>query len=162
MEGCKTAVKSVHFNQSIGEQPFFASRVRRRCTVTIEVYRNLLKQDRKAVPGARECSRRPRECSLRSEVNNSLITVNFFHKIQNFTQISDLLSQIWLKKRHTSLFSRIWREIRKKIHQNSQKKCNFRIFCDWISEFSLIQSQKNWRFLTKKLRLENGAKECIV
>ena len=31
---------------------------------------------------------------LRSEVNNSLIIVNFFHKIQNFRQISDLFSQI--------------------------------------------------------------------
>ena len=32
--------------------------------------------------------------SVRSEVNNSLIIVNFFHKIQNFRQISDLFSQI--------------------------------------------------------------------
>ena len=32
--------------------------------------------------------------NLRSEVNNSLIIVNFFHKIQNFRQISDLFSQI--------------------------------------------------------------------
>ena len=31
---------------------------------------------------------------LRSEVNNSLTIVNFFHKIQNFRQISDLFSQI--------------------------------------------------------------------
>ena len=31
---------------------------------------------------------------LRREVNNSLIIVNFFHKIQNFRQISDLFSQI--------------------------------------------------------------------
>ena len=31
---------------------------------------------------------------VRSEVNNSLIIVNFFHKIQNFRQISDLFSQI--------------------------------------------------------------------
>ena len=31
---------------------------------------------------------------LRSDVNNSLIIVNFFHKIQNFWQISDLFSQI--------------------------------------------------------------------
>ena len=30
----------------------------------------------------------------RREVNNSLIIVNFFHKIQNFWQISDLFSQI--------------------------------------------------------------------
>ena len=35
-----------------------------------------------------------RRCGLRSEVNNSLIIVNFFHKIQNFRQISDLFSQI--------------------------------------------------------------------
>ena len=34
------------------------------------------------------------EAGLRSEVNNSLIIVNFFHKIQNFRQISDLFSQI--------------------------------------------------------------------
>ena len=47
---------------------------------------------------------------------------NNFHKIQNFRQISDLFSQIWLKKRHTSLFSGIWREIRKKFIKNSQKK----------------------------------------
>ena len=64
----------------------------------------------------------PRERSLRSEVNNSLIIVNFFHKIQNFRQSSDLFSQIWLKKRHTSLFSGIWREIRKKIHQKLAEK----------------------------------------
>ena len=36
----------------------------------------------------------PRERGLRSEVNNSLIIVNFFHKIKNFRQISDLFSQI--------------------------------------------------------------------
>ena len=40
---------------------------------------------------------------LRSEVNNSLLNSEFFHKIQNFRQISDLFSQIWLKKRHTLL-----------------------------------------------------------
>ena len=34
------------------------------------------------------------EGQLRSEVNNSLIIVKFFHKIQNFRQISDLFSQI--------------------------------------------------------------------
>ena len=67
------------------------------------------------------------EAGIRSEVNNSLIIVNNFHKLQNFRQLSDLFSQIWLKKRHTSLFSRIWREIRKKIHQNSKKKMQFSI-----------------------------------
>ena len=34
------------------------------------------------------------DCFLRREVNNSLTIVNFFHKIQNFRQISDLFSQI--------------------------------------------------------------------
>ena len=57
--------------------------------------------------------------------NNS----EFFHKIQNFRQISDLFSQIWLKKRHTSLFSGIWREIRKKIHQKfAEKNAIFEVF----------------------------------
>ena len=67
------------------------------------------------------------ELRLRTPVNN-------FHKIQNFRKISDLFSQIWLKKRHTSLFSGIWREIRKKIHQKFAEKCKIRIFCDWINE----------------------------
>ena len=30
------------------------------------------------------------------------------------------------------------------------------------SEIQLFNREKNWRFLTKTLRLENGAKECIV
>ena len=34
------------------------------------------------------------EALVRSEVNNSLTIVNFFHNIQNFRQISDLFSQI--------------------------------------------------------------------
>ena len=70
--------------------------------------------------------------------------VNNFHRIQNFRQISDLFSQIWLKKRHTSLFSGIWREIRKKFIKNSQKKCKIRSVCDWINEYSLIQSRKSF------------------
>ena len=32
--------------------------------------------------------------AVRSEVNNSLLNSEFFHKIQNFRQISDLFSQI--------------------------------------------------------------------
>ena len=39
-------------------------------------------------PGAEDC----RGYGVRREVNNSLIIVNFFHKIQNFRQISDLFS----------------------------------------------------------------------
>ena len=46
-----------------------------------------------AQPAAQKAAR-PTAVQLRSEVNNSLIIVNFFHKIQNFRQISDLFSQI--------------------------------------------------------------------
>ena len=89
--------------------------------------------------------------------------MNFFHKIQNFRQISDLFSQIWLKKRHTSLFSGIWREIRKKIHQKfAEKTAKFEFFPIELLVMKFINSiaKKFWRFLTKNLRLENGAKEC--
>ena len=41
-----------------------------------------------------DCSHLSDVSALRSEVNNSLIIVIFFHKIQNFRQISDLFSQI--------------------------------------------------------------------
>ena len=86
--------------------------------------------------------------------------MNNFQKIQNFRQISDLFSQIWLKKRHTSLFSGNWREIRKKIHQKFEVKIQNSIFFS-IEPMKFINSiaKQIWRFLTKKLRLENGAKE---
>ena len=79
--------------------------------------------------------------------------MNNFHKIQNFRQISDLFSQIWLKKRHTSLFSGILREIRKKKHQKfAEKMQNSIFFSDWINEYSLIQSRKSFGdFWRKKL-----------
>ena len=47
-----------------------------------------------AAAAEKEAARAAAEAQLRSEVNNSLIIVNFFHKIQNFRQISDLFSQI--------------------------------------------------------------------
>ena len=89
--------------------------------------------------------------------------VNDCHKIQNFRQISDLFSQIWLKKRHTSLFSGIWREIRKKFIKNSQKKCKIRIFCDWISEYSLIQSQNFLAIFDEKIEIRERCKgvHCV-
>ena len=48
--------------------------------------------------------------------------MNNFHKFQNFRQFSNSFSQIWLKKRHTSLFSGICREIRTKFHQKFAEK----------------------------------------
>ena len=44
------------------------------------------------------------------------------HRSQNFRQFSNLFSQIRLKKRHTSLFSGICREIRTKFHRNFSEK----------------------------------------
>jgi hypothetical protein len=89
-----------------------------------------------------------------------------------------------IEKRQTSLFSGVWREIREKIIKISQKNAKFD---EEIEKKSEIQSRSFrsasstacarkkrkkkfnysiakcfWRFLTKKLRLENGAKECIV
>ena len=52
--------------------------------------------------------------------------MNNFHRFQNFRQFSNLFSQIRLKKRHTSLFSGICREIRTKFHlKNRRKNANF-------------------------------------
>ena len=48
--------------------------------------------------------------------------MNNFHRFQNFRQFSNLFSQIRLKKRHTSLFSGICREIRTKIHERFAEK----------------------------------------
>ena len=45
-----------------------------------------------------------------------------FHRFQNFRQFSNLFSQIRLKKRHTSLYSGICREIRTKFHQKFAEK----------------------------------------
>ena len=53
--------------------------------------------------------------------------MNNFHRFQNFRQFSNLFSQIRLKKRHTSLFSGICREIRTKFRQEvAEKKCKIR------------------------------------
>jgi len=53
-------------------------------------------------------------------------------------------------------------KIPKKFGQNLAKKskilANFAKFCKNLQK----KQQKNSAFLTKKLRLENGAKECIV
>ena len=49
---------------------------------------------RTVLKATRELLNKRKEDLLRREVNYSLIIVNFFHKIQNFRQISDLFSQI--------------------------------------------------------------------
>ena len=69
--------------------------------------------------------------------------MNNFHRFQNFRQFSNLFSQIWLKKRHTSLFSGICREIRTKFHQKfAEKMQNSTQKMKKIGN-SIIQSRKN-------------------
>ena len=51
--------------------------------------------------------------------------MNNVHRFQNVRQFSNLFSQIWLKKRHTSLFSGICREIRTNFIKNQRKNAKF-------------------------------------
>ena len=86
--------------------------------------------------------------------------MNNFHRFQNFRQLSNLFSRIWLKKRHTSLFSGICREIRTKFHKTFAEKCKL-----WRkkwnnSEIQYSFAKKCSRFLAEILRLKNGAKVC--
>ena len=67
--------------------------------------------------------------------------MNNFDKTHNFRQISDLFSQIWLKKRHTSLFSGICREIRTQFHKKSQKNAKIDAENEKNREFN-IHSRK--------------------
>ena len=76
-----------------------------------------------------------------------------------FWQFSILFSQIWLKKRHTSLFSGICREIRTKFHQkfldkmqNSKQKIN--------RKFS-IHARKNVDAFWRKFWDLSGAKYVL-
>ena len=81
----------------------------------------------------------------------------------NSRQFSNLFSQIRLKKRHTSLFSGICREIRTKFHQKfAEDMQNSTQKMKKIGN-SIIQSRKNVDdFLAEILRLKNSTKECIV
>ena len=69
--------------------------------------------------------------------------MNNFHRFQNFRQVSNMFSQIWLKKRHTSLFSGSCREIRTNFHQKfAEKMQNSTKKLKKIGN-SIIQSRKN-------------------
>ena len=86
-----------------------------------------------------------------------------FHRFQNFRQFYCIVFANLIEKRQTSRFSGIWREIRKKIHQNfAEKNAKFDEEIEKKSESQLFNRENFWRSLTNKLRLENGAKECIV
>ena len=68
--------------------------------------------------------------------------LNNFHRFQIFRQLSNLLSQLWLKKRHTSLFSGNCREIRKNFHWKFAEKMQI-LTRKWKKLKFNIQSRKN-------------------
>ena len=75
----------------------------------------------------------------------------YFHRVQNFRQFSNLFSQIWLKKRHTSLFSGICREIRTKFHQKfARKNAKFDAENEKNRKFSILREKMltifGWNF----------------
>ena len=67
--------------------------------------------------------------------------MNNLHRFQNFLQFSDLLSQIRLKKRYTSLFSGIFREIRTKFHQKFAENAKFEAEHEKIGNSLLIRKK---------------------
>ena len=56
----------------------------------------------------------------------------------------------------------IVKKIIKKMLKKFTKKFLKNFLKKSIEKFINSIAKKNWRFLTKELRLENGAKECIV
>ena len=50
----------------------------------------------------------------------------------------------------------------KKSSKIRRKNAKFELFAIELMKFINSIAKRFWRFLTKKLRLENGAKECIV
>ena len=77
-----------------------------------------------------------------------------FHRIQNFRQFSNLFSQNRLKKRNTSLFSGICREIRTNFHQTFSEKCKIRHKKKKNWKFVFSFAKKCWWFLAEILRSE--------
>ena len=80
------------------------------------------------------------------------------------------------KATHVTIFWNLARNPEKKIinilHKKISKNAKFEFFAIELMKFINSIAKTNWRFLTKKLRLENGAffvsgfqngaKECIV
>ena len=65
-------------------------------------------------------------------MNNSLIIVNFFHKIQNFRQISDLLNFVFAnlieKATHVTIFWNLARNPEKNSSKFALKNAKFEVF----------------------------------
>ena len=70
--------------------------------------------------------------------------VNNFHEIQIFSaNFWFVFANLIEKATHVTIF---WNLARNpgKIHQIRRKKCKIRSVCDWINEYSLIQSRKSF------------------
>ena len=87
------------------------------------------------------------------------IILNNFHGFRNFRQSSNLFSQIWLKKRHTSLFPGICREIRTNFHQKFAENIQ-NLTKKWKNRKFRIRSRKNVDDFWLKSWDLSGAKVC--
>ena len=82
-----------------------------------------------------------------------------------FTESISEFSQIRLKIQKAAHVTLFWNLSRNpdKIHQNfAEKNAKFEFLAIELMKFINSIAKKCWRFLTKNMRLENGAKECIV
>ena len=84
--------------------------------------------------------------------------MNIFHRLQNFRQFSNLFSQIWLNKWHTSLFSGICREIQTQFYQKFGE-CKIRCR-KWKIGNSFFIREKNVDDFWLKFWDLSGAKMC--
>ena len=77
-----------------------------------------------------------------------------------FSQISEFSANFWFvfanlieKATHVTIFWNLARNPEKNSSKIRRKKCKIRIFCDWISEYSLIQSQKKLAIFDEKIEI---------
>ena len=63
-----------------------------------------------------------------------------------------------IEKRQTSLFSGVWREIRKKIHQKFTEKCKIRQRYRKKSEIQLFNREKNLAVSDEKIEIRERSK----
>jgi hypothetical protein len=66
------------------------------------------------------------------------------------------------KATHATIFWNLARNPEKNSSKIRRKNAKFELFAIELMKFINSIAKHFWRFLTKKLRLENGAKECIV
>ena len=91
--------------------------------------------------------------------------MNNFHRFQNFefsVIFKFAFANLIEKATHVTLFWNLSRNLDKISSKVRRKNAKFDEKNETKSEIQYSIAKKCSRFLTKKLRLENGAKECIV